>query len=107
MTKKQTSVDRRDASRITPYKPKEVSQYEDEVDYYPLGAMLSAVAGVMMKSKIWCCVSLVLGVASIATIKKSSTDVKQIFLTMMFSIFAMFSAYINPGLVGGTGSESS
>jgi len=92
--------DRRDPTRITPYKPKEISQFEDEVDYYPLGAMLAAVAGVMMKSKLWCCVSLVLGVASIATIKKSSTDVKQIFLTMMFTLFAMFSAYVNPALVG-------
>jgi hypothetical protein len=92
-------VDKRDPTRITPNTPKEVSQYEDEVDYYPLGAMLASVMGVMMKSKFWCCASLVLAVASLATLKKSTTDLKQVFLTIMFTLFAMFSAYMTPELI--------
>jgi hypothetical protein len=86
--------DPRDASRITPYKPKEISQYEDEVDYYPLGAMLASIMGIMSKSKFGCCVSLVLAVASLATLKRSTTDLKQVFMTIMFSLFALFSAYL-------------
>ena len=88
--------DPRDASRITPYKPKEIAQFEEEVDYYPLGAMLASVMGVLSKSKLWCCVSLVLAVASLATLKRSTTDLKQVFMTIMFSLFALFSAYLGP-----------
>ena len=95
-------ADKRDPSRITPYTPKEVAQYEDEADYYPLGAMLASVMGVMMKSKFWCCASLVLAVASLATLKKSTTDIKQVFLTIMFTLFAMFSAYMTPELIQAT-----
>ena len=89
-------ADPRDPSRVTAYKPREVSQYEDEVDYYPLGAMLASVFGVMAKSKFGCCASVVLAVASLATLKRSTTDMKQVFLTLMFSIFALFSTYLNP-----------
>jgi hypothetical protein len=91
--------DPRDPSRVTPYKPKEIGQYEDEVDYYPLAAMLASVMGVFTKSKFWCCVSLVLAVASLATMKRSTTDIKQVFMTLMFSLFALFSAYLNPALM--------
>jgi hypothetical protein len=91
-----SKADPRDASRVTAYKPKEISQYEDEVDYYPLGAMLASIMGVMSKSKLGCCVSVVLAVASLATLKRSTTDMKQVFMTLMFSLFALFSAYMNP-----------
>jgi hypothetical protein len=90
------SKDPRDASRATAYKPKEIGQYEEEVDYYPLGAMLASVMGVLSKSKFWCCLSIVLAVASMATMKRSTTDYKQVFMTLMFSLFALFSAYMNP-----------
>jgi hypothetical protein len=92
-------MSKKDPSRETPYKPKEISQYEDEVDYYPLGAMLASIMGVFMKSKFWCCVSLVLAVGSLATMKRSTTDIKQVFMTLMFSLFALFSAYLNPALM--------
>ena len=101
--------DPRDPARVQAYKPKEISQFEDEVDYYPLGAMLASVMGVLSKSKFWCCVSVVLAVASLATMKRSSTDVKQIFMTLMFSIFALFSTYMNNAAlqaVSGTGESS-
>jgi hypothetical protein len=91
--------DPRDESRVSPYKPKEIGQYEEEVDFYPLGAMLTSVLGVFTKSKLWCCVSLVLAVASLATMKRSTTDLKQVFMTLMFSLFAQFSAYMNPTAV--------
>lgn len=93
---KRSSADPRDPCRVQAYKPKEVSQFQDEVDYYPLGAMLASVMGVMSKSKLWCCISVVLAVASLATLKRSSTDIKQVFLTLMFALFALFSAYLNP-----------
>ena len=93
---KPNGADPRDPSRVTPYKPKEISQYEDPVDYYPLAAMMTSVMGVMTKSKVWCCVSLVLAAASLATMKRSTTDLKQVFMTIMFTLFALFSAYLNP-----------
>ena len=89
-------TDPRDASRVAAYKPKELSQYEDPVDYYPLGAMLASVVGVMWKSKMSCCVSLLFAVASLATLKRSTTDIKQVFMTILFTLFALFSAYLNP-----------
>ena len=89
-------ADPRDETRAQAYKPKEIGQYEEEIDYYPLGAMLASVMGVLSKSKFWCCVSVVLAVASLATMKRSTTDYKQVFMTLMFSLFALFSAYMNP-----------
>lgn len=99
-------TDPRDPSRVTAYKPREIGQYEDEVDYYPLGAMLASVMGVFTKSKFWCCVSLVLAVGSLATMKRSTTDLKQVFMTLMFSLFALFSAYLNPALMEPTATAS-
>lgn len=86
--------DPRDESRVTAYKPKELLQYEESVDYYPLGAMLASVIGVMWKSKLSCCVSLVLAIESLATMKRSTTDLKQVFMTILFTLFALFSAYL-------------
>ena len=88
--------DPRDSSRATPYKPKELSQFDDYTDFYPLGAMLASVSGVLSKSKLMCCVSLVLAFASLATLKRSTTDIKQIVLTIMFALFALFSTYLQP-----------
>jgi hypothetical protein len=93
MSKRPTG-DPRDPTRVTPYTPKEISQFEDEVDFYPLGAMMVSVMGVMTKSRLWCCVSLVLAVASLATMKRSTTDLKQVFMTIAFTLFALFSTYL-------------
>ena len=88
--------DLRDSTRESVYVPKEVGQFDDAVDYYPLGAMLASVVGVMWKSKLSCCVSLVLGVSSLATMKRTTTDSKQVFMTILFTLFALFSAYLTP-----------
>ena len=89
-------MSKKDPTRAAPYKPKEIAQFDDHVDYYPLGAMIASVGGVLSKSRMWCCLSLVLAVASLPTLKRSSTDIKQIFLTIMFAVFALFSTYLQP-----------
>ncbi len=95
---KRNSNDPRDLTRVTPYTPKERIVDEDfDYDSYHLMAMAVGLVGILMTSRLLCCISLVLAVASLTVTKASTYDWKQTVMTIVFTPFSILATYVPLG----------
>eukprot|EP01024_Parvocaulis_polyphysoides_P043589 TRINITY_DN3997_c0_g2_i1.p3 TRINITY_DN3997_c0_g2~~TRINITY_DN3997_c0_g2_i1.p3 ORF type:complete len:103 (-),score=21.43 TRINITY_DN3997_c0_g2_i1:192-500(-) len=87
-----------------PRRPNEVKRYErpvvnpDEEPPEPMmiGALALGVIGLMMKIKLAAWGGLVCCLSSLATMKSSSMDLKQIVSSVTFSVMGLLASYLMP-----------
>eukprot|EP01027_Heterolobosea_sp_BB2_P014955 GEZU01021444.1.p1 GENE.GEZU01021444.1~~GEZU01021444.1.p1 ORF type:complete len:112 (-),score=1.95 GEZU01021444.1:143-478(-) len=78
------------------YIPPKVKPEDLPPDYYALFSLVFGVTGLMVRYKWASWLALYFGVASIANMRYSEMDTKQVLSSLMFSIMGLLVNYLSP-----------
>merc|ERR1712072_141028 len=96
MGKRDIDEDPRRMDQVKKYQPHKFSPDELPPDYMALLSLVLGIAGLMMKMKILAWLAFLACVSSIANMKNSEADMKQLFCSFSFSVMGLVMSYIAP-----------
>lgn len=91
-----TNKEVRDARLERKYTPRKIKDEELPPDYMQLLSVIASVVGLMLKYKYVSWIGLLACVSSLANMKKSEYDLKQVITTILMSIMGLFLNYFGP-----------
>lgn len=93
----QVQGDPRRPSEIKSYSPDLYEPLEPPVEIFLLGSLLTGMVAMLLKYKMASWASILCVLCAIANMRTGESDIKSLISSVFFATFAMFSAYMGPG----------